>query len=119
MVQDVASFRHLDAEQLALKVDASRLLQLTIQHLQPRSRYPCFFTVVYHMVVVRVHVEQHQFERDVALLDILVGRSRVGEGCLRISAHDVPDGLRQEHAANVPTPGCVVVRIKLVDGDTS
>ena len=72
VMQDVASFRHLDAEQLALEVDASRLLRPTIEHLQPRPRCPCFFTAVDHMVVVRVHVEQHQPERDVARLDVLI-----------------------------------------------
>ncbi|KAG2758670.1 hypothetical protein Pcac1_g29217 [Phytophthora cactorum] len=34
MMQDVAAFRHLHAEELALQVDASSLLRTTVQRLQ-------------------------------------------------------------------------------------
>ncbi|KAG4217245.1 hypothetical protein PC116_g34274 [Phytophthora cactorum] len=57
MMQDVAAFRHLHAEELALQVDASSLLRTTVQRLQTRPGNPRFLAVVDHMVVVRVHVE--------------------------------------------------------------
>ena len=118
MVQVVYVFRHIDAEQLALEVDASRLLISTMNHLQLRSRFPCFLAVVDNMVAVCVCAEQNRPERDVARLDVHVGRSRVGEGWLRLSVHDVPDGLRQEHAAHVTTLIGVLIPIELVDEDT-
>ncbi|KAG4225552.1 hypothetical protein PC116_g26018 [Phytophthora cactorum] len=117
MMQDIAAFRHLHAEELALQVDAPSLLRSTVQRLQARPRHPVFFTVVNHVVVVRVHVEQHQAERDVARLDVVVLGSSVGEGRSRLSVHHMPHRLGQEHATHVAVPRRVVVAVELVDGD--
>ncbi|KAG4216635.1 hypothetical protein PC116_g34884 [Phytophthora cactorum] len=59
MMEYIAAFRYLHAEELALQVDASSLLRTTVQRLQARPGNPRFLAVVDHMVVVRVHVEQH------------------------------------------------------------
>ncbi|KAG2950686.1 hypothetical protein PC119_g28257 [Phytophthora cactorum] len=72
MMQHIAAFRHLHAEELALQVDASSLLRTTVQRLQARPGNPRFLAVVNHMMVVRIHVEQHQSESDVARLDVVV-----------------------------------------------
>ncbi|KAG4217962.1 hypothetical protein PC116_g33558 [Phytophthora cactorum] len=90
MMQDVAAFRHLHAEELALQVDASSLLRTTVQRLQARPGNPRFLAVVDHMVVVRVHVEQHQSERDVAGLDVVVLGPRVRVAWRRLAVHDMP-----------------------------
>ncbi|KAG4222558.1 hypothetical protein PC116_g28968 [Phytophthora cactorum] len=74
MMQDIAAFRHLHAEELALQVDAPSLLRPSVQRLQVRPRCPRFLAVVNHVMVVGIHVEQYQAERDVAGLDVVVLR---------------------------------------------
>ncbi|KAG4218026.1 hypothetical protein PC116_g32478 [Phytophthora cactorum] len=96
MMQDVAAFRHLHAEELALQVDASSLLRTTVQRLQARPGNPRFLAVVDHMVVVRVHVEQHQSESDVARLDVVVLGPRVRVAWRRLAVHDMPRRLVME-----------------------
>ena len=70
-MQSISSLRLFDASELALEEDASSLLRPIIQCLQTRSCDPGFFSVVDHVVVVHVHVEQHQSERDVARVDVV------------------------------------------------
>ncbi|KAG4217847.1 hypothetical protein PC116_g33673 [Phytophthora cactorum] len=96
MMQDVAAFRHLHAEELALQVDAPSLLRTTVQRLQTRPGNPRFLAVVDHMVVVRVHVEQHQSESDVARLDVVVLGPRVRVAWRRLAVHDMPRRLVME-----------------------
>ncbi|KAG4217156.1 hypothetical protein PC116_g34363 [Phytophthora cactorum] len=97
MMEYIAAFRHLHAEELALQVDATSLLRTTVQRLQARPRHPRFLAVVDHMVVVRVHVEQHQSESDVARLDVVVLGPRVRVAWRRLAVHDMPRRLGQEH----------------------
>ncbi|KAG2873276.1 hypothetical protein PC129_g24879 [Phytophthora cactorum] len=97
MMQDIAAFRHLHAEELALQVDATSLLRPSVQCLQARPRHPRFLAVVNHMMVVRIHVEQHQSERDVAGLDVVVLGPRVREARSCLSVHDMPHRLGQEY----------------------
>ncbi|KAG4218094.1 hypothetical protein PC116_g33426 [Phytophthora cactorum] len=117
MMQDVAAFRHLHAEELALQVDAPSLLRTTVQRLQARPGNPRFLAVVDHMVVVRVHVEQHQSESDVARLDVVVLGPRVRVAWRRLAVHDMPRRLGQEHATHVAVPRRVVVPVELVNED--
>ncbi|KAG4218399.1 hypothetical protein PC116_g33121 [Phytophthora cactorum] len=117
MMEYIAAFRHLHAEELALQVDASSLLRTTVERLQARPRSPRFLAVVNHMMVVRVHVEQHQSERDVAGLDVVVLDPRVREARSHLAVHHMPHRLGQEHATHVAAPRRVVVSVELVDGD--
>ncbi|KAG4217145.1 hypothetical protein PC116_g34374 [Phytophthora cactorum] len=117
MMQHIAAFRHLHAEELALQVDAPSLLRTTVQRLQARPRHPRFLAVVNHMMVVRIHVEQHQSERDVAGLDVVVLDPRVREARSHLAVHHMPHRLGQEHATHVAAPRRVVITVELVDGD--
>ncbi|KAG4218868.1 hypothetical protein PC116_g32652 [Phytophthora cactorum] len=117
MMQDIAAFRHLHAEELALQIDASSLLRTTVQCLQARPGDPRFLAVINHMMVVRIHVEQHQAERDVARLDVVVLGPRIREARSRLSVHHMPHRLGQEHATHVAVPRRVIVSVELIDGD--
>ena len=68
-------------------------------------------------MVIRAHVQQHQAERNVVRLDVLVTGARIGEGGGGLPVDHVPRRLGQEHAAHVPTPSRIVVPIELIDGD--
>ena len=68
-------------------------------------------------MVVRAHVQQHQAERDVAGLDILLHGERIREDGGGLPVHRVPRRLGQEHATHVAAPRRVVVPIELIDGD--
>ncbi|KAG4219993.1 hypothetical protein PC116_g31528 [Phytophthora cactorum] len=117
MMQHIAAFRHLHAEELALQVDAPSLLRPSVQCLQARPGDPRFLAVINHMMVVRIHVEQHQTERDVARLDVVVLGPRVREARSRLAVHDMPHRLGQEHATHVAVPRRVIVSVELIDGD--
>ncbi|KAG4222044.1 hypothetical protein PC116_g29481 [Phytophthora cactorum] len=117
MMQDIAAFRHLHAEELALQVDAPSLLRPSVQCLQARPGDPRFLAVVNHMVVVGIHVEQHPVERDVARLDVVVLGPRVREAWHRLAVHHMPHRLGQEHDTHVAVPRRVVITVELVDGD--
>ncbi|GMF57437.1 unnamed protein product [Phytophthora fragariaefolia] len=69
------------------------------------------------MVVVRIHVEQHQTERDVARLDVVVLGPRVRKARGGLAVHDAPHRLGQEHVTHVAVPCGEVVAVELVDGD--
>ncbi|KAG4218199.1 hypothetical protein PC116_g33321 [Phytophthora cactorum] len=117
MMEYIAAFRHLHAEELALQIDATSLLRTTVQRLQARPRHPRFLAVVNHMMVVRIHVEQHQSESDVARLDVVVLDPRVREARSHLAVHHMPHRLGQEHATHVAVPRRVVVPVELIDGD--
>ncbi|KAG4218949.1 hypothetical protein PC116_g32571 [Phytophthora cactorum] len=117
MMQHIAAFRHLYAEELALQVDAPSLLRTTVQRLQARPRHPRFLAVVNHVMVVGIHVEQHQAEHDVARLDVVVLGPRVRVAWRRLAVHHMPHRLGQEHATHVAVPRRVVVSVELIDGD--
>ncbi|KAG4222636.1 hypothetical protein PC116_g28891 [Phytophthora cactorum] len=117
MMEYIAAFRHLHAEELALQIDASSLLRSAVQRLQARPRSPRFLAVVNHVMVVGIHVEQHQAERDVARLDVVVLGPRVREAWRRLAVHHMPHRLGQEHATHVAAPRRVVITVELVDGD--
>ncbi|KAG4222078.1 hypothetical protein PC116_g29447 [Phytophthora cactorum] len=117
MTQDIAAFRHLHTEELALQVDTTSLLGSTVQRLQARPRSPRFLAVVNHVMVVGIHVEQHQAERNVARLDVVVLGPRVREAWRRLAVHHMPHRLGQEHTTHVAAPRCIVITVELVDGD--
>ena len=68
-------------------------------------------------MVIRAHVQQHQAERNVVRLDVLVTGARIGEGGGGLPVDHVPRRFGQEHATHVVAPCRVVVAIELVDGD--
>ncbi|KAJ8552450.1 hypothetical protein ON010_g10095 [Phytophthora cinnamomi] len=117
MMKHIAAFCHLHAEELALQVDASSLLRPPVERTQSRPGHPRFLAVVDHMMIVSIHVEQHQAERDVARLDVVVLGPRVREAWFRLAVRDAPHRLGQEHATHVAVPRGVVVAVELVDGD--
>ena len=65
-------------------------------------------------MVIRAHVQQHQAERNVVRLDVLVTGARIGEGGGGLPVDHVPRRLGQEHATHVAAPYRVVVAVELV-----
>jgi len=117
MMHHIAAFRHLHAEELALQVDAPSLLRPAVQSLQTCPRGPRFLAAIHNVVIVRVDMEQHQAERDVAHLDVVVLGPGVRKAWRRHSVDDMPHRLGQEHATHVAVPRRVIVPVELVDGD--
>ena len=117
MMHHIAAYRHLHAEQLSLQEDTSGFLQSSVEGLQTHPRDPCLFAVINYVMIVGVHVEQHQPECNVVRLDILVTGARIREGWCRLPVDHVPRRLGEEHATHVAAPRRVVAPIEFIDGN--
>ena len=95
-------------------MNTASLLRASVECLQARPRNPRFLAVVDHVMVIRVHVQQHQAERNVVRLDVLVTGARICESGGGLPVDHVPRRLGQEHATHVAAPYRVVVAVELV-----
>lgn len=64
-------------------------------------------------------MQEHQTESDVAGLHVVLHSTRVGKCRRRLTIHDMPRRLVEEHVTYVASPSRVVVFIELINGDLS
>ena len=67
------------------------------------------------MVIVRIHMQQHQAKRNVAGLHVLIPGTGISKRRRHFSVNYVPNRLGQKHATHVAVPRGVVVTVELVD----
>ena len=67
IMNHIAAFLHHHTKELSLEVDAYILLRATVECLQAVPCNTSFLTVVNHMVVVRIHMQQHHMEGSVVM----------------------------------------------------